>query len=31
MTGKVTEKYDKNLKESLIDPTEAAEYINAAI
>ncbi|MCK5200300.1 MAG: putative addiction module antidote protein [Spirochaetales bacterium] len=29
--GKVTEKYDKSLKESLIDPVEAAEYINAAL
>jgi len=29
--GKVTEKYEKSLKESLIDPAEAAEYINAAL
>ena len=29
--GIVTEKYDINLKEALIDPVEAAEYINAAL
>ena len=29
--GIVTEKYDKSLKEALIDPIEAAEYINAAL
>ena len=29
--GKVTENYDKNLKESLTDPAEAAEYINASL
>jgi probable addiction module antidote protein len=28
---KVTEKYENNLKEDLIDPVEAAEYLNAAL
>ncbi len=28
---KVTEKYEKNRKEDLLDPVEAAEYLNAAI
>ena len=27
----VTERYDENLKKSLIDPVEAAEYVNAAL
>jgi len=29
--NKVTEKYDENLKKSLADPIEAAEYINSAL
>ena len=29
--GKVTESYNENLKESLTNPSEAAEYINAAL
>jgi probable addiction module antidote protein len=28
---KVTEKYENNLKEDLLDPGEAAEYLNAAL
>ena len=28
---KVTEKYENNLKEDLLDPIEAAEYLNAAL
>jgi probable addiction module antidote protein len=28
---KVTEKYENNLKEDLLDPNEAAEYLNAAL
>ena len=28
---KITEKYEDNLKEDLIDPSEAAEYLNAAL
>ena len=28
---KVTEKYENNLKEDLLDPGEAAEYLNAAM
>jgi probable addiction module antidote protein len=28
---KVTEKYVNNLKEDLLDPVEAAEYLNAAL
>ena len=28
---KVTEKYENNLKEDLLDPVEAAEYLNAAL
>ena len=28
---KVVERYDENLKKSLIDPVEAAEYVNAAL
>ncbi len=28
---KVTEKYEKSLKEDLVDPVEAAEYLNAAL
>ena len=28
---KVTEKYENNLKEDLLDPAEAAEYLNAAL
>ncbi len=28
---KVTEEYEKSLKEDLIDPEEAAEYLNAAL
>ncbi|RPJ81363.1 MAG: putative addiction module antidote protein [Deltaproteobacteria bacterium] len=28
---KVTEKYEKNLKEDLLDPVEAAEYLKAAL
>ena len=28
---KVTEKYTDNLKEDLLDPVEAAEYLNAAL
>lgn len=28
---KVTEKYEKSLKEDLLDPAEAAEYLNAAL
>jgi len=28
---KVTEKYVNNLKEDLLDPIEAAEYLNAAL
>ncbi|MBU1239639.1 putative addiction module antidote protein [Myxococcota bacterium] len=28
---KVTEKYLNNLKEDLLDPVEAAEYLNAAL
>jgi probable addiction module antidote protein len=28
---KVTEKYEKNLKDDLVDPVEAAEYLNAAL
>lgn len=28
---KVTEKYVDNLKEDLLDPAEAAEYLNAAL
>ena len=28
---KITEKYENNLKEDLIDPVEAAEYLNAAL
>ncbi|MFW6332665.1 MAG: addiction module antidote protein [Thermodesulfobacteriota bacterium] len=29
--NKITEKYEKNLLEDLLDPTEAAEYLKAAI
>jgi len=29
--SKLTEKYEKNLKEDLQDPFEAAEYLNAAL
>jgi len=29
--SKVTEKYEKNLKEDLLDPVEAAEYLKAAL
>ena len=29
--NKVTEKYENNLKEDLLDPIEAAEYLNAAL
>jgi probable addiction module antidote protein len=28
---KVTEKYENNLKDDLLDPAEAAEYLNAAL
>ena len=28
---KLTEKYENNLKEDLLDPVEAAEYLNAAL
>lgn len=28
---KVTEKYENNLKEDLLEPVEAAEYLNAAL
>ncbi|MBN2804942.1 MAG: putative addiction module antidote protein [Deltaproteobacteria bacterium] len=28
---KVTEKYEANLKDDLLDPIEAAEYLNAAL
>ena len=28
---KITEKYENNLKEDLLDPVEAAEYLNAAL
>jgi probable addiction module antidote protein len=28
---KATEKYENNLKEDLLDPVEAAEYLNAAL
>lgn len=28
---RVTEKYEKNLREDLADPVEAAEYLNAAL
>lgn len=28
---KVTEKYERNLREDLADPVEAAEYLNAAL
>ena len=28
---KLTEKYEDNLKKDLIDPVEAAEYLNAAL
>lgn len=28
---KITEKYEQNLKEDLLDPLEAAEYLNAAL
>jgi len=28
---KVTEKYEQNLREDLLDPVEAAEYLNAAL
>ena len=28
---KITEKYENNLKEDLLDPGEAAEYLNAAL
>jgi probable addiction module antidote protein len=28
---KVTEKYENNLKEDLLNPVEAAEYLNAAL
>ena len=28
---KVTEKYERNLREDLVDPVEAAEYLNAAL
>ena len=28
---KVTEKYEKNLREDLLNPIEAAEYLNAAL
>lgn len=27
----ITEKYEQNLKEDLLDPIEAAEYLNAAL
>ncbi len=27
----ITEKYEQNLKEDLLDPLEAAEYLNAAL
>jgi len=27
----ITEKYEKSLKEDLVDPVEAAEYLNAAL
>ena len=29
--GKVTEKYESNLEKDLLDPVEAAEYLNAAL
>lgn len=29
--NKITEKYEKNLLEDLLDPTEAAEYLKAAL
>lgn len=29
--GKVTEKYENNLRKDLLDPVEAAEYLNAAL
>jgi len=29
--NKLTEKYENNLKEDLRDPSEAAEYLNAAL
>ena len=28
---KITEKYENNLKKDLLDPIEAAEYLNAAL
>lgn len=28
---KITEKYEKNLRKDLLDPVEAAEYLNAAL
>lgn len=28
---KITEKYENNLKKDLLDPVEAAEYLNAAL
>lgn len=28
---KITKKYEKGLKEDLVDPVEAAEYLNAAL
>ncbi len=28
---KITENYEQNLKEDLLDPIEAAEYLNAAL
>ncbi len=28
---KITEKYEKNLQEDLLNPLEAAEYLNAAL
>ena len=28
---KITEKYTDNLKKDLLDPVEAAEYLNAAL
>jgi probable addiction module antidote protein len=29
--GKVTEKYENSLQKDLLDPVEAAEYLNAAL
>lgn len=31
MGNRITEKYENNLKADLLDPVEAAEYLNAAL